>query len=85
MSGFLGSAKQIPKSVRALSDPALPQSSEPLLDIQQVAAWLGVSVKTVYCMRARDDAPPAIQVGRRLRWDRSDVLAWLEAQREVPR
>lgn len=54
-----------------------------LLSIDEVADWLGVSVKTVYSMRDRNQAPPAIKVGRRLRWDAEDIQQWLDEHREA--
>lgn len=57
----------------------------PLIDVKGLAERLNVSVKTIYSMRDRKDAPPAIRVGRNLRWDPADVNDWLETKREVPR
>ena len=51
-----------------------------LLDVSEVAAALGISKSSVYSMRYVGEAPPAIKLGNRLRWRRSDVEAWLAAQ-----
>ncbi len=56
---------------------------ESLLDVQGVATRLGVTVKTIYCMRERGAAPPAVRIGSRLRWDRRDLEQWILEQREA--
>lgn len=46
-----------------------------ILDVAEVAALLGVPVSTVY----RGFGPPPLkEYGRRKRWRRADVLAWIE-------
>jgi excisionase family DNA binding protein len=56
--------------------------SDQLMNIQEVARYLRVPVPTVRWLRQEGRFPPAIQVGRRLVWDLSDVREWAEAQRE---
>jgi excisionase family DNA binding protein len=51
-----------------------------LLDIAQVAAYLGVSTRTVYS-RVRSGEIPAARVGRLWRVSATDLAAWLEAGR----
>lgn len=53
-----------------------------LLTIADVAAQLGVAVKTVYQWRARPVpyGPTAIKVGKYLRWKPEVVDAWIDAQ-----
>jgi excisionase family DNA binding protein len=53
-----------------------------LLTIDEVAAYLRVSVLTVRWLRQEGRFTPAIKVGRRLVWDARDVAAWAEANRE---
>jgi excisionase family DNA binding protein len=53
-----------------------------LLTIDEVAAYLRVSVLTVRWLRQEGRFAPAIKVGRRLVWDARDVVAWAEANRE---
>jgi excisionase family DNA binding protein len=59
---------------------------EELLDIAQVAAYLGVSERTVYS-RVRSGEIPATRVGRLWRVRASDLQAWLDsnsaARREI--
>ena len=54
----------------------------PLLDIHQLAELLGVSEWTLYEWRNRRQGPPAIKVGRLLRWRLTDVETWLDQRRE---
>lgn len=49
-----------------------------LLSTKQLAAFLGVPVKTIYQWRYRGVGPPAYRVGRHLRFRWKDVGAWLE-------
>ncbi|MEQ1874619.1 MAG: helix-turn-helix domain-containing protein [Ilumatobacteraceae bacterium] len=57
---------------------SLPHVNEQLLTIHEVASLLRMSPAAVRQMRYKLDAPPAIKLGGRLRWRRSDVDAWLE-------
>jgi excisionase family DNA binding protein len=51
---------------------------EPLLTITEVAAYLGVPVKTLYAWRYRRLGPPALRVGRHVRYRRSDLEGWVQ-------
>lgn len=57
---------------------------EPLLKPAEVAEYLGVPKPTLYQWRHKGEGPPALRVGRHLRYRRSDVEAWLEAQASDP-
>jgi len=49
-----------------------------------LAAFLGMAQQTIYNRHsARGDLPPAIKVGRLLRFRSSDVEAWLERQQQT--
>jgi len=50
------------------------------MTVQQVAELLGLSKKTLYNLRSQGEGPPAMLLRRRLRYRRSDVLAWVERQ-----
>jgi len=43
----------------------------------ELAEMLGVSIRTVYAWRATDSGPPAMKVGKHLRYRLSDVEKWL--------
>lgn len=57
---------------------------QPLLTVTEVAELLSVPVKTMYAWRYHGDGPPAIKVGRHLRYRPDDVEAWLDQQAAEP-
>jgi excisionase family DNA binding protein len=55
-----------------------------LLNIDDVAELLGVSVATIYRWRSLgENCPPAFKIGGSVRWSQEAVDDWLEAQMEV--
>jgi excisionase family DNA binding protein len=56
--------------------PAL--ESDPLWDVDQLSAYLGIPKRTLYRWRTLRYGPQGIRVGRYVRYRRSVVLAWLE-------
>ncbi len=54
--------------------------SEPLWTVDDVSAYLGVPVATLYQWRHHRAGPPAYKVGRHLRYDPAEVRTWLSAQ-----
>jgi len=58
------------------------EAMEPLMTIDEVAEYLRVPVLTIRWLRQEGRFPPAVKVGRRLTWERSAVVAWVEQQRE---
>ncbi|WP_116953306.1 helix-turn-helix transcriptional regulator [Jiangella endophytica] len=65
-----------------MAEPSGPWSLEPLIDIEELAEYLGVPVTTIYDWRTHGKGPPAHRFGKRLKFAVSDVRAWLAAQRE---
>ena len=55
-----------------------------LMTTEDVAQFLRVPVNTIYAWRSRDVGPPAIKVGRHLRWRREDVQRWLDEHADEP-
>ena len=53
---------------------------EPLWGVPELAEYLGVPVKTVYLWRYQRTGPPAIRVGRFLKYRPGAVEAWLETR-----
>ncbi len=53
---------------------------EPLWSAAQLAEHFGVPIKTVYGWRYKRTGPPAIRVGRHLRYRPSAVEKWLESR-----
>ena len=66
-----------PRGPRGGSASELPY----LLCADEVATLLRVSRKAVYCMVDRGEIPGVTKIGRRIRFHRDDLLAWLEDQR----
>jgi predicted DNA-binding transcriptional regulator AlpA len=49
-----------------------------LIDVDELAAYLAVPVKTLYAWRYRREGPPALRVGRYLRYRWSDIQRWID-------
>lgn len=60
-----------------------PWGLEPLLDVKELAHYLGVPVSTVYDWRTRDLGPRAYRFGKHLKFAVSDVRIWVEQQRDA--
>lgn len=76
LSGLLVSTTPASPVVQA------PQHPDRLLSTSETAEVLGISRSSLYGLRYVGDAPPAIKVGSRLRWRRSDVEAWIDEKLE---
>ena len=50
---------------------------------KEVAELLRTSIETVRYWRYVGTGPKSFRVGRRVLYDRTDVVAWIEAQRAV--
>jgi excisionase family DNA binding protein len=59
--------------------PDREEAPVPLMTVDEVAAWLRVSEKTVRKL-ASDGDLPGRKIGREWRFDRSEVAAWLHRQ-----
>ena len=53
---------------------------EPLLSINHLAQWLGISVRTIDNLAAHNEAPPFVRIGRQRKWCPDDVRAWLQSR-----
>ena len=53
---------------------------DPLIDVATLCKWLGIPEGTAYQWVHRKVGPRPIKVGRHLRWRRSEVERWLDAQ-----
>jgi excisionase family DNA binding protein len=56
-----------------------------LLTVRELADLLRVPVKTIYTWRYKGIGPPAVPVGRYLRFRVEDVAAWLDARVDLAR
>ena len=64
--------------------PPTPLSGlDPLLSIDELAEYLGVPIRTIYDWRQTGHGPCGIRVGRHLKFAVSDVMAWVDTQREA--
>ena len=55
-----------------------------LVDVSQVAKILDVSERTVWRLRSGRQIPAPIRIGGLVRWRRSDIIAWIEADCRPP-
>ena len=56
------------------------EQQDRLVNVQELADYLDVPVKTLYAWRYRREGPPAFRVGRHLRYRWSDVERWIEGR-----
>ncbi|MGY1705522.1 helix-turn-helix transcriptional regulator [Geodermatophilus sp. SYSU D00697] len=49
-----------------------------LMTVQDVAAYLGVPVATVYQWNSRGQGPRRYRLGKHVRYRRADVDAWID-------
>lgn len=54
--------------------------SEPMLDRQAVATWLGVSLRTLDRMRAAESFPASFDIAGP-KWNPADIRGWLNKRR----
>ena len=55
---------------------------EPLMDVRELAAYLGIPISTVYDWRVHGKGPAAYRFGKHLKFAVSDVRAWITQQRD---
>ena len=56
---------------------------EPLHDLEWLSGYLGgIPVRTIYNWRQHNEGPARLQVGKYLRYRRSDVETWLDSRRD---
>jgi excisionase family DNA binding protein len=74
---------------RRASPEPMPQATREslsrLLTVQQLADLLQVPVKTIYTWRYKGIGPPAVPVGKYLRFRTEDVTAWLDTRADSVR
>lgn len=57
---------------------------ETLMGVHAVAEYLGVSVRTVWGLRAEGKFAPGTKIGKQIRWRESVLIDWLAASTEEP-
>ena len=65
-------------STTSTADAVRP-SVEPLLDVDDLAAWLTCSPRHIYRMTDAGKLPAPIRLGALVRWRRADIENWLAA------
>jgi excisionase family DNA binding protein len=50
--------------------------------MDDLCKWLQVSPQTVYKWRSLGSGPPAMRLGKHLRWRRRDVEQWLTSRHD---
>lgn len=58
--------------------------AEPLLTVADLAAYTGLPVATIYALNHKGTGPRRIRVGKFVRYRRSDVDRWLDANSVEP-
>jgi len=64
------------------STPTDEWGLEPLMDVAELATYLGIPISTVYDWRVHGKGPTAYRFGKHLKFAISDVRAWIAQQRE---
>lgn len=67
----------------ATKQPSPPSEVENLWDIDEVGRYLGISKNTIYGWRKANYGPPAMRIGKHLRWHPAMVITWVE-EHELP-
>jgi excisionase family DNA binding protein len=57
--------------------------AETLWTVKDVSNFLRVPVATIYQWRVRGEGPPAMRIGRHLRFDPESVRSWSRAKLEA--
>lgn len=55
---------------------------EPLLNINELADYLGVPISTIYDWRTNGKGPRAYRFGKRIMFGVNDIRTWMGAMRE---
>jgi predicted DNA-binding transcriptional regulator AlpA len=63
-----------------------PPTDDTLIDTRQAAAVLGISPTTLEIWRSTrvKDQPAFVRVGRRVKYERQALAAWIDRHRELP-
>jgi excisionase family DNA binding protein len=82
MAALMRSGASRERSVIKLTQNSKLQAvmADRLWTVQDVSAFLGVPVGTLYQWRYMRVGPPAYRVGRHIRYDPSAVRTWLKTQ-----
>ncbi|MDA8104754.1 MAG: helix-turn-helix domain-containing protein [Nitrospiraceae bacterium] len=56
--------------------------SEKLLTAKQVSSLLAIDICSIYRLASKPDGLPSIKIGRRLRFKKSSISAWIDQQQK---
>jgi excisionase family DNA binding protein len=73
------------RGLSARSTRMAPEVLSRLLTVRELANLLQVPVKTIYTWRYKGIGPPAVPLGRYLRFRADDVVVWLEKRADAVR
>jgi predicted DNA-binding transcriptional regulator AlpA len=59
-------------------------ASERLMNVKEVAEYLGVCVRTVWTLRAEGNFAPGTKIGKKVVWRESVLRQWLVDSTEAP-
>lgn len=59
-----------------------PHGLEPLLNINELADYLGIPVSTIYDWRTNGKGSRAYRFGKRVMFGITDIRAWMDTMRE---
>lgn len=63
---------------------AFATDHEPLVPLQPVCDYTGLTPSAFYSMRHRGEGPPAYRIGKRLMFRMTEVEAWVQSRRDEP-
>lgn len=69
-------SRRRPREATAPAQPLSPEEITHLWGIDEVSHYLAVSKNTIYGWRKTNYGPPAIRIGKHLRWRPETVIAW---------
>jgi predicted DNA-binding transcriptional regulator AlpA len=73
VQGVMSASEAAPE----IAQHALPE----LVDADEIASWLRTTRKAVYAMCGRAQLPAPVRIGRRLLWQRAELVYWFEERR----
>ena len=56
-----------------------PEITPQLLTVEQTATMVGLGVRTIWNMVAKDEFPKPVKIGAATRWRRSEIIDWIDA------
>jgi excisionase family DNA binding protein len=55
------------------------ESAPMMMTADELAETLCISLRQVWRLKAKGDLPKPVNIGRNVRWRRSDIIEWIEA------